>query len=107
MSSENLQKLFQADGQVSQALRQFSVVLENYPDLKANASLNQVMEEITSTENKVSFSRQAYNDSVMVYNTSRETFPNSVVANSFGFVALAPFEIQNATEREAVKVSYN
>lgn len=107
MNSENLQNLFKAEGQVSSALRQFSVVLENYPDLKANGSLNQVMEEITSTENKVSFSRQAYNDSVMMYNNQREVFPSSVIAGTFGFSAMASFEVQNPSEREAVKVSYN
>lgn len=107
MNADTLQKLFQAEGQVSSALKQFSVVLENYPDLKANGTLNQVMEEISSTENKVSFSRQAYNDSVMVYNTRRESFPSNLVANSFGFPAMTSFEVQNSQEREAVKVSYN
>lgn len=107
MNSENMQKLFQAEGQVANALRQFSVVLENYPDLKANASLNQVMEEITSTENKVSFSRQAFNDSVMLYNTKRESFPANVIAGSFGFQPMVSFEIQNHQERDAVKVQFN
>lgn len=107
MNAENLQNLFKAEGQVSSALRQFSVVLEAYPDLKANASLNQVMEEITSTENKVSFSRQAFNDSVMSYNNQREVFPSSMIAGPFGFAPMASFEVQNPTEREPVKVSYN
>ena len=107
MNAETLQKLFQAEGQVGAALKQFSVVLENYPDLKANATLNQAMEEIASTENKVSFARQAFNDSVMLYNNKRETFPSNLVANAFGFVTMASFEVQSPQEREAVKVSYN
>jgi len=80
--------------------------VERYPDLKANQTMGQLMEELTSTENKVSFARQAYNDSVTTYNTARETFPNVLVAGPFGFGAAALFEITNQTEREAPKVAF-
>jgi LemA protein len=107
MNAESLKGLFSAEAQVSSALKQFSVVLENYPDLKANNSLNLVMEEITSTENKVSFARQAFNDSVLAYNNRRDVFPANIVANTFSFQGMASFEIQNAQEREVVKVNFN
>jgi LemA protein len=83
------------------------VVAEQYPDLKANQNMMQLTEEITSTENKVSFARQSYNDSVMTYNTTRETFPSVVFAGMFGFLAAELFQIENATEREAPKVSFS
>jgi LemA protein len=81
-------------------------VMEAYPDLKANANMRQLSEELSSTENKVAFARQAFNDSVMQYNTARETFPTVVIAGMFNFAAAVPFEIQNAQEREAPKVSF-
>ncbi|MCA1810130.1 MAG: LemA family protein, partial [Lentisphaerae bacterium] len=84
----------------------FFALMENYPDLKANQNMSQLMEELTSTENKVAFSRQAYNDAVMTYNTAREIFPAVLVANSFGFTEAALFEISVAAEREAQKVSF-
>ncbi|MFA6272862.1 MAG: LemA family protein, partial [Patescibacteria group bacterium] len=80
---------------------------EAYPDLKANQTMAQLMEELTSTENKISFARQAYNDSVMVYNTTRETFPNVLVAGPFGFTEAALFEVKAPEEREAPKVAFN
>ncbi|MBK1859646.1 LemA family protein [Cerasicoccus arenae] len=81
-------------------------LVESYPDLKANQNMMQLTEELTSTENKIAFSRQAYNDSVMVYNTARETFPTVMIAGTFGFQQAELFEITNPTEREAVKVSF-
>jgi LemA protein len=89
------------------ALSRLMVVAEQYPDLKANQNMMQLTEEITSTENKVSFARQAYNDSVMTYNTTRETFPNVIFAGMFGFLAAELFQIENAAEREAPKVSFS
>lgn len=77
---------------------------ESYPDLKADRTMNQLMEELTSTENKVAFARQAYNDSVMTYNTKRETFPNNLVAGMLGFQEASSFEIEESTERAAPKV---
>ena len=74
------------------ALRQLFAVVEAYPDLKANQNMMQLTEELTSTENKISFARQAYNDAVMVYNTKRETFPTNIVANMFNFAAAMLFD---------------
>jgi len=68
--------------------------------------MSQLMEELTSTENKISFARQAYNDAVMVYNTTRETFPNVLIANPMGFTAAVLFEVKSEQEREAIKVSF-
>ena len=82
------------------------VVAEQYPDLKANQNMMQLTEELTSTENKVSFARQAYNDSVMTYNTTRETFPNVIFAGMFGFLAAELFQIEDPAERDAPKVSF-
>lgn len=84
----------------------FFALMESYPDLKANQNMMQLSEELTSTENKVAFARQAYNDAVMHYNTGREVFPTVVIAGAFGFQPAQSFEIQNAQEREAVKVSF-
>lgn len=79
---------------------------ESYPDLKASQTMAQLSEELTSTENKVSFARQGFNDSVMLYNTAREKFPSNVVAGVFGFKEAMQFELTNPMEREAVKVSF-
>ena len=82
------------------------VVAEQYPDLKANQNMMQLTEELTSTENKIAFARQAYNDSVMEYNTSRETFPNVVLAGMFGFLPAELFHIEDPAEKAAPKVSF-
>ena len=101
-----MQSLVQAESQMTGMLGKLMAIAEAYPDLKANQTMQQLMEELTSTENKISFARQAYNDAVMMYNTARETFPNVLIANSFGFTAAQLFEIQAPTEREAVKVQF-
>jgi LemA protein len=88
------------------ALSRLLVVSEQYPDLKANQNMMQLTEELTSTENKIAFARQAYNDSVMTYNTSRETFPNVIFAGMFGFHPAELFKIEDPTERNAPKVSF-
>jgi LemA protein len=98
--------LMQAEGLMTGMLGRLFAVAEAYPDLKANQTMMQLMEELTSTENKVSFARQAYNDSVMTYNTARETFPNVIVANFFGFAQAQLFEIESAEERNAPKVKF-
>lgn len=79
-----MSKLMQAEGVLANALGRLNVVMENYPDLKANENMMQLSEELTSTENRISFARQAFNDSVMEYNTFRESFPPIVFANMFG-----------------------
>ena len=98
--------LMGAESALAGAMGKLMVTVERYPDLKANQTMSQLMEELTSTENKVSFARQAYNDSVMTYNTARETFPNVLIAGPFGFTAATLFEITDETQREAVKVSF-
>ena len=98
--------LVSAEGGLTGALSRLMVVSEQYPDLKANQNMMQLTEELTSTENKVSFARQAYNDSVMQYNTSREVFPNVIFAGMFGFLPAELFHIEDPAERNAPKVSF-
>ena len=101
-----VKSLLSAESGLTGALSRLMVVSEQYPDLKANQNMMQLTEEITSTENKISFARQAYNDDVMTYNTTRETFPNVVFAGMFGFTDAQLFQIDDATERNAPKVSF-
>jgi len=98
--------LLGAEGMLTQSLGKLFALVESYPDLKANQNMMQLTEELTSTENKISFARQAYNDSVMSYNTSRETFPNSLIAGPFQFQESKLWEIENSEERIAPKVSF-
>jgi LemA protein len=98
--------LIGAESLLAGAMGKLMVTVERYPDLKANQTMAQLMEELASTENKVSFARQAYNDAVMVYNTARETFPSVIIAGPLGFTEAALFEITESREREAVKVSF-
>jgi LemA protein len=102
-----VKSLLGAESGLTGALSRLMAVSEAYPDLKANQNMMQLTEELTSTENKISFARQAYNDSVMVYNTTRETFPNVVFAGMFGFTAAQLFQIEDQAEREAPKVSFS
>ena len=101
-----MKSLGAAESGLGGALSRLMVVSEQYPDLKANQNMMQLTEELTSTENKVSFARQAYNDSVMGYNTTRETFPNVIFAGMFGFLPAELFKIDDPTERNAPKVSF-
>ncbi|MCH9651235.1 MAG: LemA family protein [Deltaproteobacteria bacterium] len=98
--------LIGAESALSGTLGRLFALAEAYPDLKANQNMAQLMEELTSTENKVGFARQAYNDSVTAYNTACETFPSVLIANSMGFKEATLFEIEEAAERDAVKVSF-
>ncbi|MDP3071499.1 MAG: LemA family protein [Opitutaceae bacterium] len=98
--------LMTAEAGLGGALSRLLVVSEQYPELKANQNMMQLTEELTSTENKISFARQAYNDVVMVYNTARETFPTVIFAGMFGFLAAELFKIEDPTERNAPKVSF-
>jgi len=95
-----------AEGELSSALSRLLVVVENYPDLKANQNFLALQEELTSTENKISFSRQYYNDSVLRYNNQTQMFPSNIIANMTGFKASEFFEVTVAAEREAPKVSF-
>ncbi|MEK7270822.1 MAG: LemA family protein [Planctomycetota bacterium] len=101
-----LKGLMGAEGALSGVLGRLFALAEAYPDLKANQTMAQLMEELTSTENKVSFARQAYNDSVMSYNTSRETFPAVMVAGMFGFQPAELFVLTKPEEAEAPKVKF-
>ena len=98
--------LLSAEAGLGGALSRLMVVAEQYPDLKANQTMKQLTEELTSTENKVSFARQAYNDSVMVYNTARETFPSVIFAGMFGFLPAELFKIEDPAERNAPQVKF-
>lgn len=103
---EAMQKLMGAEQSLTGSMGRLFALSENYPDLKANQNMMQLTEELTSTENKIAFARQSFNDSVMTYNTSREKFPNNLIANAFGFKEARLFEIDVADEREAPKVEF-
>ena len=105
-SATAMQDLMGAEAELGGALSRLLVTVEAYPDLKANQNMMSLQEELASTENKVAFSRQAFNDAVMGYNTKRETFPTNLIAGMFNFAAATLFEIKRAEEREAVKVSF-
>lgn len=105
--SNAIRKLAGSEQALSGALGRFFALSESYPDLKANQNMMQLTEELTSTENKISFARQAFNDAVMHYNTAREKFPNIFFANLFGFAVASQFELEDPdTERQAPQVSF-
>jgi len=103
---EAMKRLAQAEQGLSGALGRLFALSEAYPDLKANENMMQLSEELTTTENKVAFARQAYNDSVMDYNTLRESFPNNFFAGWFNFRAAELLEIEDESKREVPKVSF-
>lgn len=101
-----IQSLVNAESSLAGAMSRLMVTVEQYPDLKANQTMAQLMEELSSSENRISFARQAYNDAVMAYNTGRETFPAVLFANSMGFTPAVLFELTDESERKAPKVSF-
>jgi LemA protein len=101
-----MRDVLQAESGLSGALGRLMVVSENYPQLKADGQMRALMEELTSTENRIAFARQAYNDAVLAYNNGRETFPQVLVANTFGFVAADFFKVENEAERAAPAVKF-
>ena len=103
---EAMKNLAQAEQGLSGALGRLFALSEAYPDLKANENMMQLSEELTTTENKVAFARQAYNDSVMQYNTLRESFPNNYFVDWFSFLAAELLEIEDEAKREAPQVSF-
>ncbi len=103
---EAMKQLSQAEQGLSGALGRLFALSEAYPDLKANENMMQLSEELTTTENKVAFSRQAYNDSVMDYNTLRESFPNNFFAGWFSFKAAELLQIEDEAKREVPRVSF-
>jgi len=102
-----MKSLASAEAGLGGTLSRLMMVSEAYPDLKANQNMMQLTEELTSTENKISFARQAYNDSVMSYNTDREVFPSNLIANMFNFIAAELFVIEKPEEKVAPKVSFS
>jgi LemA protein len=101
-----VQQLAGAENALSGALGRLFALAEAYPDLKANQNMMQLSEELTSTENKVAFARQAFNDAVMNYNNTREVFPNSIVANSFGFAPAQLLQIESPEKRAVPVVKF-
>lgn len=106
-SNAGAQKMGQAEGELTQALGRLMVVAEAYPDLKADANFRQLQEELTSTENKISFARQHYNDTVGRYETTRQSVPTNIVAGLFNFAKREYFEIEQPEARTAPQVSFS
>src|SRR4029077_20392713 len=102
-----MKELSGAESALTGTLGRLFAVAEAYPDLKANTTMMSLMEELTSTENKVAVARQAYNDSIMSYNTVRETFPTNMIAGPFSFGPAELFVIEKPEEKEAPKVSFS
>jgi len=103
---EAISGLIGAETMLTGALGRLFALVEAYPDLKANQTMMQLSEELTSTENKIAFARQAFNDAVMYYNTQREVFPSNLVAGSFNFAPAKLLEVEAPEERSAPKVSF-
>lgn len=95
-----------AEGELSGVMSKFFLVVENYPDLKANQNFLALQEELTSTENKIAFSRQAYNDQVLFYNNKIQMFPSNILAGMFNFQQSEYFQVENQAERDVPKVSF-
>jgi LemA protein len=102
----DMKKLMAAEGALTQSLGKLFALSESYPDLKADGNFKQLMEELTSTENKVGFARQAYNDAVMMFNTAIEEFPSNIIAGMFNFTQAEFFEVEEAEARKAVKIKF-
>ena len=101
-----INQLGEAEGVLNQALGRLMAISEAYPDIKANSTIQNLMEELKSTENRVSFARQAFNDAVMIYNTEREKFPNNLVANMTGFQEATLLKISHSEAKEPVRISF-
>jgi LemA protein len=101
-----MSQLSTSEGALTGALGRLIALSEAYPDLKANQNMMQLSEELTSTENRIAFARQAYNDSVLAYNNKREVFPNSLFAGMFGFTAAAPLEVAGPEVRDVPRVQF-
>ena len=96
-----------AESELDGAMNKFFLVVENYPDLKANQNFLSLQEELTSTENKISFARQAYNDQTMFFNNKIEIFPSNIIAGMFNFQPAEFFEVEDESERKAPKVDFS
>jgi LemA protein len=106
MGANTVADAAKAEGALTDALSKFMLVVENYPDLKANQNFLSLQETLTSTENKIAFARQGYNDQVLFFNNKIQMFPSNIIANMFKFIEREFFEIEDAAEREVPKVSF-
>ena len=106
IAAQGVEQQAEAENFLSGALRQLFALSESYPNLKANENFAQLQEELTSTENRIAFARQHYNDSTAVYNTAKQKFPNNIIAGTFGFKERDFFEIEEPSHREAPKVQF-
>lgn len=106
VDAQQMQDFLAAERTLKGKMLNFMAIAEAYPDLKSNETMMQLSEELTSTENKISFSRQAFNDAVMVYNTSLEVFPNNILAKAFNFKPGELFRVDDPQERDPVRVSF-
>ncbi|NMC44912.1 MAG: LemA family protein [candidate division Zixibacteria bacterium] len=106
MQAESVGDKAKAEGELSGMMSKFFLVVENYPDLKANQNFLALQEELTSTENKIAFSRQAYNDQVLFYNNKIQMFPSNILAGMFNFQQSEYFQVENQAERDVPKVSF-
>lgn len=106
MGAKTVTEASKAEGALGEALSKFMLVVENYPDLKANQNFLSLQEELTSTENKIAFARQSYNDQTLFFNNKIQMFPSNIVAGMFKFNKRDFFEIEIAAEREVPKVSF-
>ncbi|MHC4123827.1 MAG: LemA family protein [Planctomycetota bacterium] len=107
MGATSVSDAAKTEGALGEALSKFMLVVENYPDLKANQNFLAIQEELSSTENKISFARQSYNDQVLFFNNKIQMFPSNIVANMLNFTTRDFFEIENAAEREVPKVDFS
>jgi LemA protein len=105
-NAQAIAQLASADGALGASLGRLLAIVEAYPELKANMTMMQLMEELTSTENRVAFARQAYNDAVLGYNNTREVFPNNLVAGTFGFLPASMLELESAEKRAVPQVKF-
>ncbi|HSV26528.1 MAG TPA: LemA family protein [Sedimentisphaerales bacterium] len=105
--AKNVRESAAAEGLLEQAIGRFMLVVENYPDLKASQNFLALQEELTSTENKISFARQAYNDETMTYNNKIQMFPSNIIAGMFSFARRDFFQVENPEERQAPKVNFS
>jgi len=106
MGAKTVSEAGKAEGALGEALSKFMLIVENYPDLKANQNFLSVQEELTGTENRISFSRQSYNDQVLFFNNKIQMFPSNIIANMFSFGKRDFFELETPAEREVPKVSF-
>ena len=106
MGAKGVAEAGKAEGALGQALSNFLLTVEAYPDLKANQNFLSIQEELSSTENKIAFSRQAYNDQVLFFNNKIQMFPSNIIAGMFNFTKRDFFELENEAEREVPKVNF-